>query len=206
MREIIQTTSTIFVKQKKEMAELFGFESRNKYSIETEQGQFIAYVVEDGEGFGATISRQLLGHWRKFNIKFLGQQGEVLFDAHHPFRFYFQRIELRAATGEFIGVLEKKFSIFHKTFDVFDNTGKLLFTMSSPFWRIWTFPFLKEGQQVAVINKKWGGLIKETFLDADSFRVAFESPSLSINEKLLIVTAGIFVDLLYFERKAGSKN
>lgn len=202
MKEILETVNALVVKQKKEMAELFGFESRNKYVIETEQGQFVAYAVEDGEGLGATLGRQLLGHWRTFVLKFLGQQGELLLEAYHPFRFYFQRIELKGADGRYVGALEKRFSILNKKFEITDSSGRVLLTMTSPFWKIWTFPFLRDGQQVAIINKKWGGVIKETFLDADNFRVVFESPSLSIDEKLLIMAAGVFVDLLYFEKKA----
>ena len=44
--------------------------------------------------------------------------------------------------------------------------------------------------------------MKEGFTDADNFTVHYQSPSLDGRERLLVLTAAIFADLLYFERKA----
>jgi hypothetical protein len=74
-------------------------------------------------------------------------------------------------------------------------------TVSSPLWRIWTFPFLRGGRQVGVIEKKWSGFLTESMTDRDRFMVRF-TPELSDQERALLVAAGIFVDLLYFEHKA----
>jgi hypothetical protein len=52
------------------------------------------------------------------------------------------------------------------------------------------------------VEKKWSGMLQEAFMDADRFRVAFESHELGADERALVLAAGIFIDLQYFERKA----
>ena len=204
-REYVKTCAELLIKQRREYAELFGFETRNHYSIERSEGQQIGVAVEQGDGFMSVVGRQLLGHWRSFRIDILGANGQPIMRANHPFRFYFQRLEVSTAEGKPIGVIEKRFSLLSKKFEVLDPMGQQLMTVSSPVYRIWTFPFMKAGNQVAVIEKKWSGIVQESVLDADKFRVKFDSPSLSQEERLLLVAAGVYIDLAYFERKANSQ-
>ena len=62
--------STLIVRQRAELAELLGFETRNKYSIEGEQGQALAFAAEQQKGTLGFLLRQFLGHWRSFEIQF----------------------------------------------------------------------------------------------------------------------------------------
>ena len=55
-----------------------------------------------------------------------------------------------------------------------------------------------------MIQKKWSGLLKEVFLDADNFSVQFKDSTLSQNERSLVLAMSVFTDLQYFERKASS--
>jgi len=98
--------------------------------------------------------------------------------------------------------LQQRFSVLSRKFDVVDPSGSLTMSVYSPFLKIWTFPFTKNGAAVACIRKQWSGL-QEAFLDADNFEVEFNA-ELGLNDRLLIVAAAVFVDLRYFERKAQS--
>ena len=75
-------------------------------------------------------------------------------------------------------------------------------TVSSPIWKIWTFPFARNGSEIAFVRKKWSGLFSEIGTDRDNFMLEFTSPSLTQKERQLLVAAGVFIDLMYFERKA----
>ena len=57
---------------------------------------------------------------------------------------------------------------------------------------------------MAFVRKRWSGLLKESFTDADHFTVAFVDPALDEDDRALLLAAGLFVDLQYFERKAES--
>ena len=200
--ETLSKATILKIRQIRELAELFGFESVNKFSIETEDGRQIAFAAEEGRGVLGWLLRQFLGHWRTFSIVIVDPQGREILRAKHPFRFYFQSLEVRGPSGEMYGAMQQRFSILSKRFDVEDATGSVVMTVNSPLLRLWTFPVLKGAQQVACVKKRWGGLLKEAFLDADTFAIELTDETLTFQERALLVAAGIFIDLQYFERKA----
>ncbi len=193
----------LFVRQRREMAEFFGFETRNKYEIQNDKKEVIGFAAEQGKGILGLLLRQVLGHWRAFEIHVFNGNKELAFVAKHPFRILFQRIEVQLTNGDFIGAIQQRFSILYKKFDVLDSKGNLRMEVASPIWKIWTFPFYRSGKQVGVVSKKWSGLFSELMTDGDNFLVDFEDPSLSQEDKQLFLAAAIFIDLQYFENKAG---
>ena len=195
----------VFIRQKREIAEVFGIETRNKYSIETTQGQQIAFAAEQRTGFFGFLFRQSLGHWRRYSIHVFDNAGQIQWIAHHPFRFYYQRVDVRDPEGRPMGSIERRFEIFGKRFVMLDTAGNELMNVHSPLWTIWTFRFKRNGEELAIVTKKWGGIIKEAFLDADSFLLQFNSTSLTEVERVLLVTAALFIDLRYFEKKASTR-
>ncbi len=202
----IVNASELYVRQKRELAELFGFESRNKYAISTSQKEEVAFAAEQQKGFLGAIFRQVLGHWRTFDISFFNAARQPMFRAHHPFRFFFQRLDIFDGGDRLIGSLQQRWAFFSKKFDVLDANGALLFEMNSGFLSFWTFPFIRKGLTEAVIEKKWSGALTELFTDKDNFRVKFLNQQLNSTERTLILAAAIFVDLQYFENKAGNNN
>jgi len=159
------------MRQKFEIAELVGFETRNKYVIETEQGAVIGFAAEQQKGILGFLFRQFLGHWRTFEITFFDQERQPVLVARHPFRWWFQRLEVRTPEGEYLGALQQRFAILTKKFDVEGPLRECLMAVRSPIWKIWTFPFIQNGQEVALIQKKWSGLLTEMMTDKDRFRV-----------------------------------
>lgn len=197
----IQRTSELHVVQRKELAELFGFETRNKYSIEAE-GVPVAFAAEQGKGGLAFLARMLLGHFRTFEIHFFDAARNLVFRAVHPFRWILQRLEVLSAAGRPIGAIQQRLAFFSKRFDVLDANGRVLLSVSSPVWRPWTFSLTRYDQEVARIEKKWSGVLTEAFMDADRFRVLFLAPDLGADERVLVLAGAVFVDLMYFEKKA----
>ncbi len=201
--QALERQSKFQVVQRRELGEFFGFETRNKYAILGERGEEIAFAAEQQKGFLGFLMRQWLGHWRTFDIFVFDGSRRLALKCRHPFRFFFQRLEIDGADGRLLGVLQQRFSIFSKCFDVLDASGRELLTVRSPLWSPWTFAFQRDGKQVAVVRKRWSGLFSEALTDADRFGVQFEGP-LSSSEKCLVLAAALFVDLRYFEKKASS--
>lgn len=190
------------LRQRREIAELFGYESRNKYEICAPDGTVVLYAAEGGRSLGGMIMRQLLGHWRTFEIDVFDRTRNVVAKAVHPFRLFFQVLEVADASGRPIGRIAQRFGIFRKCFDVLAADGRVLMTVRSPFWRPWTFTFSRAGTPVAKVVKRWSGLLTELMTDADDFSIEFGDAGLTVDERTLLVAAGIFVDLQYFEQKA----
>lgn len=192
----------LFVKQSFELAEVFNFETRNKYRILDESGRDVAFAAEQQKGVFSFILRQFLGHWRSFEFHFFTPTREKFLVAKHPFRFYFTRLDVYDIEGNYLGGMERRFSIFSKKFQVQIADTDSAIEVSSPFWRIWTFPFKRRGQKIAEISKKWTGLGFEMFTDKDTFLVEYSSENLNENERAVILAAALYVDLMFFEKKA----
>jgi uncharacterized protein YxjI len=190
----------LFVKQVHELGEWLGFETRNKYRITNEAGREVAYAAEQQKGIFGFILRQYLGHWRTFDVHFFSPEGAFVLLGHHPFRWFFERIELRDRDGAALGAIQKRFSVFSKKFDLLDASGATLFTVSSPIWSIWTFKFLRRNREAARVTKKWSGLISEVFTDRDTFAVEFAETEMAESERALVLASAVFIDLLYFEK------
>lgn len=191
--------------QRKELTEvLLGVETRNKYELREPSGQVVGFAAEQGKGFLALIARSFLGHWRTFDIDVFDAARALLLRAHHPFRFFFQRLEVFDAQGQLLGALQQRWAFFSKRFDVLDAGGRVLLEMRSGLFRVWTFPFFRGAQEVARIEKKWSGFVVEAFTDADRFRLAFGG-QVSPAERRLLLAAALFVDLQYFEKTAGGE-
>ncbi|MEQ1875565.1 MAG: phospholipid scramblase-related protein [Bdellovibrionia bacterium] len=194
----------LIVRQIHEVAELFGFETRNKYVILSETGQQVGFAAEQQKGFFGFLLRQFLGHWRTYSILFFDAERKPTIRAQHPFRLIFQRLDVFDESGKPLGAVQQRFSILSKRFDVQNAAGLTLFEVSSPIWRIWTFPFTHDGRTVATVAKKWSGALMELFTDKDNFMVDFSDQNLSESERKLVLAAALFIDLKYFERKASS--
>lgn len=202
--EALTDQKQLIIRQRKELAELIGFETRNKYEISNEQGQVIGFCAEQQKGFLGLVMRQFFGHWRSFELHFFDNQRNQVFIVKHPFRFFFQRLEVYAGGGRFIGSVQQRFGIVKKKFDIENPQGRVILKMQSGFLQFWTFPIYKGALEAAVIRKKWSGLFREAFMDADNFQLEFGRADLDDTEKSLILASAIFIDLQYFERKANA--
>lgn len=191
----------VFIKQVHEIGEWIGFETRNKYQILNEQNSPIGFAAEQQKGFWGFILRQYLGHWRKFDVHFFDNEHHPYLIAHHPFRWFFERIEVKDANGKYLGALQKRFSIFTKRFDVENEQGMVILEVSSPIWKLWTFPFMHKGNKIAEVKKKWSGILSEAFTDKDNFTLEYIDNSINEDEKKIILVSAVFIDLMYFENK-----
>lgn len=193
----------ILVHQIKEWGEiLVGFESRNRYELKDEAGQLLGYAAEEGGGFGRAIGRQFFGSGRKATLHVLDAEGKEIARGSKPFTWFFHRIDV-FANGVKLGAIERRWSWLHRRFTVENKDGAELFTVESPWLRVWTFKLLFRGQEVGVIKKQWGGLLKEMFTDADVFGLEYDPmPELEAVRPLLIF-ATLLVDLVCFENNQG---
>jgi uncharacterized protein YxjI len=190
----------LIVVQRRELMELLGVETRNKYEVRTESNELVGFAAEQSAGLLAGLARMFFGHWRAFEIHVFDAQRQLVLRAFHPFRFFFQRLEVSAEDGRCLGAVQQRLSLFTKRFDVEDASGNVVLEMSSGLFRPWLFPFYRGGEEVGRVEKRWSGLLREAFTDADSFRVDFGKAA--GDERALLLAASLFVDLQYFEQKA----
>jgi hypothetical protein len=186
----------LVISQKKEWGEILtGFETKNKYVVLDQQGNELYLAVEEG---GSTLLRWFLKAWRPFEISVrrFGQQPVIR--VVRPFRVYFHELKVYGPNGETLGAIKREFALLRRIYSVLDPYGKRIFQLFGPILHPWTFEIRDHSQEYGKITKKWSGLAKESFTDADNFGVAFPG-DWPIERKALFLGAVFLIDFVHFE-------
>ena len=205
VRELLAPHSSVLIHQVKEWGEiLVDFETRNKYHLLTPGGEPLGFIAERNKGFWGAVLRQVLRSHRSMEIKVWNNQREEVLDLRRPFFWIWSDLHV-TCEGRVLGSVNRRFAFFHKKYDLRDEQQRTFATIKAPFWRLWTFPILSTpaAEPIGVITKKWGGLLKEAFTDADKFKVEF--PQWNESQKAVALAAAVCIDLDYFEDN-GSRN
>jgi uncharacterized protein YxjI len=199
MDSILGSAQRLFIRQVKEWSEiLVGFEARNRFEIVTEAGETLGYAAEEGSGFGAILTRNFLGRLRPCTVRIFDQSRTEVGRGEKPFRWYFHRMDVFEGERK-LGAIERQFSLLHRKFTVEGPDGAPILTIHSPLLRIWTFKILMAGQEVGSVRKKWGGVLREMFTDADTFGIEFAEAILPAESKKILLVAVFLVDFVCFE-------
>jgi len=199
--DMLSNIDTLFVRQKKEWGEILtGFETCNKYEIADGTGNPLLLAAEVGGGFLTSILRLFLKALRPFEIQILTPDGQMALSIQRPFRFYFYQVSVYDAGGELLGTVRRKFSLLRRMYTVADSSGTDRIELFGPILHPWTFEIRKGGVAGGKITKKWSGLGKEAFTDADNFGIEFPGqapPSL----RAVLLGAVFLIDLVHFEKQ-----
>jgi uncharacterized protein YxjI len=194
----LESVGGLAVSQKKEWGEILsGFEGSNKYVVSDEGGHELFYAVEEP---GSVLARLFLKAYRPFAIDVVNRAGEKLLRIERPFRFYFHTAQIFDGSGRLIGTLERHFSIPRRLYSVLSSNGAKLFDLFGPLLHPWTFNIQENGRELGMIQKKWSGLLKEGFSDADNFGVTFPR-DWPVEKKTLALGAVFLIDFVHFEDK-----
>ncbi|MBT5875094.1 MAG: scramblase [Candidatus Latescibacteria bacterium] len=196
--EALKTISSLVVSQQKEWGEILtSFETKNKYFISDDSGHRLYLAAEEA---GSTLLRWFLKALRPFAISVLTDDGTLVLRVTRPFRFFFHRAEVVDAEGNLLGAFEKRFSILRRVYTVYDGSGKEIYQLFGPIFHPWTFHIRDERGEYGKITKKWSGLLKEGFTDADNFGVLFPV-DWDVRLKALFLGGVFLIDFVHFEDK-----
>jgi uncharacterized protein YxjI len=199
--ERLSSISSLVVSQQKEWGEILtGFETKNRYAISDVSGSRLYLAAEEA---GSTLLRWFLKALRPFTIAVLTENGQVVLRVMRPFRFYFHRAEVVDSQGQTLGVIERRFSVLRRIYSVLDSSGEEVFQLLGPILHPWTFQIRNDGVEYGKITKKWSGLLKEGFTDADNFGVMFPA-EWDVKLKALFLGAVFLIDFVHFENKGNN--
>ena len=171
-----------------------GFETENRYSVATPDGDTLLYAAEES-GF---LGRNLLKSHRPLTLKAVDPQGHVVFEASRNFFWFFSHMHIRDSARP-LGSLRRHFGLLVRKFTLEDSTGREVAEIRGPQLRPNTFMVYRQGSEIARITKQWSGILKEAFTDADTFRVELNDRQMEPDLALLILTAAFAIDLDFFE-------
>lgn len=199
--ERLSSISGLVVSQQKEWGEILtGFETKNRYAISDVSGSRLYLAAEEA---GSTLLRWFLKALGPFTIAVLTENGQVILRVMRPFRYYFHRAEVVDSQGQTIGVIERRFSVLRRIYSVLDSSGEEVFKLFGPIRHPWTFQIRDDGIEYGKITKKWSGLMKEGFTDADNFGVMFPA-EWDVKLKALFLGAVFLIDFVHFENKGNN--
>ena len=196
--ERLESVDTLVVRQEKDWTEIVtGFEMRNKYNILDASGELV-YLAAEWEG--SFWTRVALKSLRPFTIYIMGTDGTRVLALQRPFKFYFHKLQIMDANLNPLGMVLRRFSILRRQYSVQDNNGNEIFQLFGPILHPWTFIIRIPGREIGRITKKWSGLLKEAFTNADNFGVTFPA-DLDVTRKTLLLGAVFLIDFVHFEKR-----
>ena len=184
------------VKQEIEFMEVFtGFETANRYSVRTPDGAELLYAYEES----GKISRLFLRNHRPLTIHFVDNDGNEVFTAERGFFWMFSHLYVGDEDGKLIGSLQRTFKLLGRRIAILDHEGTKRSEIRGGLFRPNTFMVYSDGEEVARITKRWGGLAREMFSDADTFQVGMDLERVDQGFATIILAAAIAIDLDFFE-------
>lgn len=203
LSSLLSTSEQLLVQQRKEWTEIIiDWETKNKYAVLDPQGHELAFIAERGGGFGTMLLRGIFRSHRSFSIDVIARSKEVLLTLSRSFFWFFSDLEVHAPDGERFGSVHRRFGIFHKRYDLRDDGGHVFATIASPFWRLWRFQLAGTEASIA---KKWGGVLREVFTDADTYLIDFARHPWTSAQRAVILATAISIDFDFFENNQGRR-
>lgn len=199
--EYLASINALIVRQRKEWGEILtGFEQKNKYVVMDSSGKELYAAVEEG---GSLLLRWFLKALRPFEINVYTFDSRPVLKLKRPFRFYFHELDIMDPRGRKLGSIQRRFSLLRRIYSVMDTTGREMFQLFGPILHPWTFEIRKNDNEYGKITKKWSGLLREGFTDADNFGVTFPA-SWDVSVKCLFLGAVFLIDFVHFENRGNN--
>ncbi len=199
----LMAVEALKVRQVREWVEvLAGWETQNRYEVSDPEGRPLFFVGEMGSTFWDAVLRNFWA-FRTVHLEFRALDATVALVVRKPWTFFFARAEVTDGHGRPLGVVRQRFKLFGRRLEILSPSGGVLAEIDGPLLHPWTFHVRRRETEIATISKRWGGVLRELFTDADSFGVHFlkvDDPTL----RRLVLAATMLIDLAYFEnRKRG---
>lgn len=190
----------IVVRQQVERLEVFtGFETANRYVVSTPEGEQLLYAYEES----GWLSRQFLKTHRPLTVHIIDNERQTILSASRSFFWFLSHLHVRDGAGRPVGSLRRKFAFLKRRFVLEDPSGNPIAEVQGKLFRPNTFMIYFDGSEVARVTKQWGGIMREAFTDADTFKVE-QNPGLDQDFSFLVLATAFAIDLDFFESGGGA--
>jgi uncharacterized protein YxjI len=193
------------------------FES-NEYFID-EKVQFFkfenVYKVYDNTGTPAGMIVQKVPGWHKvlrlflkktilpFVLQIIDNNEKVLVTISRGWTFWMSTITISDGEGEgnVLGYIKQKFRFIKPFFRIYDAASAEIGQIRGD-WKAWNFTITDTtGNEIGIIHKKWAGIAKELFTSADKYNVTIQPRFAEDQNKIIIVSAAITIDMVLKESR-----
>lgn len=191
---------TIFVKERVAV-----FKIRDTYDLlDPESGATIGLVKEETAGWARwmrlLLKKTLLPS--VVNVYEREDQPPVIWLRKGP-GFIHTTVKVSNGRGQEIGRFKSKLFTLGGGFHVYDATGQKFAEVKGD-WKGWNFKLLDaNGLEIGIITKKWAGLGRELFTNADQYVISMSDSAPSGSDRsALLLAAALAVDLVFKESQS----
>lgn len=171
-----------------------------EYDILTPDGKKIGTAIERANAAKKFLKLLVNKNLLPFTVEIVNPQGQTMVTIRRPFTILRSRVSVMNAAGEPIGSFRQRLLSLGGAFDVFDRNDGLIANLQGD-WKGWNFKFLdKNGAELGVVTRKWGGLAKELFTSADNYVVHIDREKIpDVDQLQLLLAAAICIDMVLKE-------
>lgn len=190
------TEPVLLVNQKAKL-----FELKNEYAVLNEGGQPVGAVVQVGQSAFRLITRMSSGldAAMPVHLEVRDPAGSVLLHLDRP--WFRHRMNVSTGDGRPLGQVRMRIRIGKARLVMDDPAGNALGEVHAENWRAWDFRVADtSGNELGRVTKKWAGLAKEFFTDADNYVVQL-SPGLADPLRSLVIASTLTIDTLLKQNK-----
>lgn len=190
-------TNEYFIDQK---VNYFKFES--EYKVFNEKGTQIGFIRQR-VSFGHKLLRIFAGikAMMPFLLEITDMQGNNVAIIKKGWTWFMSEITVLNEHHQILGIIKQKWSFLKPKFIIMDSTRSKIAEIKGD-WKAWNFYINQpDGSPIGTINKKWGGVMKEVFTDADKYNVSIKEEYQENTDKIVIVSTAITIDMVLKESK-----
>jgi uncharacterized protein YxjI len=182
--------SVLVVNQKAKIIEI-----TNEYAVFDQDGNQIGAVRQVGQNALRKVLRALtsLDQFLTHRLEVADANGTVLLQLTRPAKIVKSRVIVADGAGKEIGTIVQQNVIGKINFSLVAR-GQTVGSINAENWRAWDFSIKDHaGREVARVQKKWEGIVKNVFTTADNYIVNIPSP-LEDPLRSLVVAAALSID------------
>ncbi len=200
--EHMLSRETIIVKQDTELTNIIlGFDAANRYILFDPSGEVLGNAAEEGSGVGGWLMRQFLQSRRPCTLHIYDTQGQEITTGKKPFKFLFSEMNT-IVNQQNIGCARRRFNMLNRKYSI-GASGSSGFEITSSIFQFGkhSFDITKNGLVVAKITKKFEGIMKMAFTQADTFSITFHDKNLTLEERCVLLLTLFLIDYDVFEQR-----
>ncbi|KAL6745543.1 Scramblase-domain-containing protein [Haematococcus lacustris] len=134
---------------------IFGYEQANRYSVFDQDGQPVAQLMEDYQGIGNEIGRQVLRTRRSFTATVFSADGsQIIFKLRRPMYLISSSMFIEDAEGQVLGEVKQRWHPIRRNYDLY--LGNKQFASISGNFLAWEFELKDEqGGTLALVDRNF---------------------------------------------------
>jgi uncharacterized protein YxjI len=177
------------------------FKAANNFDVfDPQTGQLLLECREPSLGFVTKMFR--FSDYKRmtpFDIEVKDPGGEQVLRVTRGVSFFLSKVNVFDEEDERVGGFKQKFFSIGGAFNVLSASDEPLCTLKGK-WTSWEFRFEHEGEELAKVSRKWGGLGKELFTSADNYVLQISDSVPEDNPLRILIMGAVFcIDMVLKE-------